>query len=151
MPKEATDSGKLLTRGELAGLTGCNIETIRYYEKIGLMAAPLRSGAGHRLYGQEPVKRVTFIRRSRELGFSLEEIRALLRLVDGQNYTCAQIEALARAHVSELERKIADLKTLKGVLETMVAQCTGGAAPECAVVDALFDARRRQPRRNKRS
>jgi MerR family transcriptional regulator, mercuric resistance operon regulatory protein len=127
-----------MTRGALAARSGCNIETIRYYEQIGILPPPPRSAGGHRLYGPDLVKRLTFVRRSRELGFTLEEIRALLRLVDGGGYTCAQIEALTRAHVSDIRRKITDLRKLKAVLESMAAQCSGGTVPECPIVDALF-------------
>jgi len=80
-------SGKLLTRGLLAARTGCNIETIRYYERVGLLPPPPRSAGGHRLYGHDLVRRLNFVRRSRDLGFSIEEIRELLRLVDGGSYT----------------------------------------------------------------
>jgi MerR family mercuric resistance operon transcriptional regulator len=151
MSDEATMRGQLLTRGGLATRTGCNIETIRYYEQIGILPPPPRSQGGHRLYGQELVKRLNFIRRSRELGFTLDEIRELLRLVDGHKYTCAQVESLALEHVRELSRKISDLKKLKRVLEVMAAQCTGRKVPECPVIDALFDTRTRPLRPNQRA
>src|SRR6266446_6992923 len=138
MSNKGTVRGQLLTRGGLAARTGCNIETIRYYEQIGLLPPPPRSQGGHRLYGQELLKRLHFIRRSRELGFSLEEIRELLRLVDGHKYTCAKVEALALDHVREIQQKISDLKKLKNVLATMAAQCTGSKLPDCPVIDALF-------------
>ena len=83
-----------MTRGELGSATGCNIETIRYYERIGLLPEPPRSPGGHRLYEEEHLRRLTFIRRSRELGFTLEEVRGLLRLVDGGLYTCAEVKTL---------------------------------------------------------
>jgi MerR family mercuric resistance operon transcriptional regulator len=135
---EAASAGERLTRGALAARTGCNIETIRYYEKIGLLPAPPRSAGGHRLYGRDLVKRLGFVRRSRDLGFTLEEIRELLRLVDGGAYT-AQVEGLARDHVREIRRKIADLRRLQRVLETMAARCSGRALPDCPIIDALFD------------
>lgn len=86
------------------------------------------------------LKRLSFVRRSRELGFSLDEIRGLLRLVDGHADTCAQVSELTLNHVAEIRHKIADLKRLKRVMEEMAAQCSGGRAPKCAVIDALFDA-----------
>jgi len=140
-------SGKLLTRGLLAACTGCNIETIRYYERVGLLPPPPRSAGGHRLYGHDLVRRLNFVRRSRDLGFSIEEIRELLRLVDGGSYTCAQVERLARDHAREIRCKIADLRRLQRVFETMAAQCTGGAVPDCPIIDALFasDALSRPP------
>jgi DNA-binding transcriptional MerR regulator len=92
-----TERTQLLTRGALAAEAGCGIETIRNYEQIGIMPPPPpRSVGGHRLYGHPLVKRLHFIRRSRELGFTLREIRQLLRLVDGGNCTCARVETLAR-------------------------------------------------------
>src|SRR5579863_839327 len=101
MRGNAIEREELLTRGELAKRTDCNIETVRYYEQVGLMPPPPRSEGGHRLYGQDLVKRLMFIRRSRDLGFTIEEIRGLLRLVDGRKYTCAEVEALAIDHVRE--------------------------------------------------
>jgi MerR family transcriptional regulator, mercuric resistance operon regulatory protein len=135
---EATASGKPLTRGTLAARTGCNIETIRYYERVGLLPPPPRSAGGHRLYG-EGLVRLNFVRRSRDLGFSIEEIRELLRLVDGGTYTCREVEQLARDHVREIRSKIVDLRRLQRVFETMAAQCSGDAVPDCPIIDALFD------------
>ena len=136
---ETTASGKPLTRGGLAARTGCNIETIRYYERVGLLPPPPRSVGGHRLYGQDLVKRLNFVRRSRDLGFTIEEIRELLRLVDGGTYTCGEVEQLARDHVHEIRHKIADLKRLQRVFEMMAAQCSGDAVPDCPIIEALFD------------
>lgn len=126
--------------GELSKQSDVNIETIRYYEKIGVMPAPGRSAAGYRIYGADQLKRLSFVRRSRQLGFSLDEIRDLLRLVDGHAFTCAQVRELTLDHVAEIRRKIEDLKRLKRVMEAMAAHCSGERAPECAVIDALFDA-----------
>jgi len=136
---EGAASGKPLTRGALAARTGCNIETIRYYERVGLLPPPPRSAGGHRLYGEGLVRRLNFVRRSRDLGFSIEEIRELLRLVDGGTYTCREVEKLARDHMREIRRKIADLRKLERVFETMAAQCSGDAVPDCPIIDALFD------------
>lgn len=135
MPKDG------LSIGEMSKQSGVNIETIRYYEKIGVMPAPRRSANGYRLYGADHLKRLSFVRRSRELGFSLDEIRSLLRLVDGDAYTCAQVRELTPDHLMEIRRKIADLKRLKRVMEQMAAQCSGDRAPECPIIDALFAGR----------
>ncbi len=148
MPSKTNARSGVMTRGELAVRTGCNIETIRYYEQIRLLPAPPRSQGGHRLYGQELLKRLNFVRRSRALGFTLEEIRGLLRLVDGGKYTCAQVEARALDHLHEIQRKISDLKKLKRVLEAMASQCSGGTVPECPIIDALFDPGTRLPVRD---
>src|SRR5258706_11477101 len=99
--------------GALAGESGVNIETIRYYEKIGVMPKPARSAGGYRLYTAEHLKRLTFIRRGRELGFTLDELRGLLRLVDGHAYTCAEVRALTLDHVADIRCKIADLRRLE--------------------------------------
>lgn len=128
-----------LTIGALSERTGCNIETIRYYERIGLMPRPARSEGGHRLYREEHGKRLGFIRRSRQLGFTLDQVRTLLRLVDGGRYTCAQVKGMTVAHLDEVQRKVADLRKIERVLKDMAAQCDGGTVPECAVIDALFD------------
>jgi MerR family transcriptional regulator, mercuric resistance operon regulatory protein len=141
MAGKLIDRDEFLTRGALAARTGCNIETIRYYEQIGIMPSPPRSDGGHRLYGRALARRLNFVCRSRDLGFTLEEIRELLRVVDGGNYTCAQVEALALEHVQDIRRKIADLRKLKIVLETMASRCGGGKIPECPIIDALFDTR----------
>jgi MerR family mercuric resistance operon transcriptional regulator len=96
--------------GELSKQSDVHIETIRYYEKIGVMPAPCRSAGGYRIYGADHLKRLSFVRRSRQLGFSLDEIRGLLRLVDGHAYTCAEVQTLTLNHLAEIRRKISDLK-----------------------------------------
>ncbi len=129
---------KPFTIGALSKGTGCHIETIRYYERIGLMPKPSRSPGGHRLYEDDHLRRLTFIRRSRELGFTLEEVRGLLRLVDGGSYTCAEVKTLTLDHAAEVRRKVADLRKLERVLEAMAAECDGGEVPECPIIDALY-------------
>ena len=130
-----------LSIGKLSGQSGVNIETIRYYEKIGVMPAPSRTAGGYRVYGPDHVKRLSFIRRGRELGFRLEELRGLLRLVDGHKYTCEEVRTLTLEHVAEVRRKIRDLRRLERVMADMAARCTGNRVPQCPVIDALFDSR----------
>jgi len=132
----------MVTIGGLSKQTGCNIETIRYYERIGLLPKPPRTEGGHRLYEREQIKRLVFIRRSRELGFSLDEIRTLLRLVDGKRYTCQEVKALTEEHLGDIKKKIADLKKLQKTLGEISAQCQGGQVPECPIIDALFEEKR---------
>lgn len=127
--------------GTLARQSGVNIETIRYYEKIGVMPKPGRSAGGYRLYTAEHLKRLTFIRRGRELGFGLGELRDLLRLVDGHAHTCAEVRALMLEHVADIRRKIADLRRLARVMTEVSSRCTGDLVPECPIVDALFQPR----------
>lgn len=116
--------------------SGVNIETVRYYEKIGLLPEPPRTAAGHRVYLDDHLKRLTFIRRGRELGFTLVEIRNLLGLVDG-GYTCGKVKDAAQTHLDDIRRKIADLRRMERALDKTVARCEGGAAPECPIVEVL--------------
>jgi MerR family mercuric resistance operon transcriptional regulator len=127
-----------MRRGELAELSGCNIETVRFYEKQRLMPAPPRTAGGHRDYAAEHLGRLIFIRRSRELGFTLDEVRNLLALVDASDWTCAEVRAMTVEHLADVRRKIADLEKLARILEDMAAQCAGGAVPECPIIDALY-------------
>ncbi len=131
---------RALPIGAVSRRTGVKIETIRYYERSGLMPSPPRSEGGHRLYGQDHLRRLAFIRRSRELGFSIEEIRTLLALVDGGDYSCAEVKAVSDRHLVDVRQKIADLRRLERTLEEISSQCDGGATPECPIIDALFDA-----------
>ena len=128
------------TIGILSSHTRCNIDTIRYYERAGLLPAPPRTTGGHRVYGPDHLKRLTFIRRSRQLGFTLEDVRGLLELVDGNSYTCAEVKVMTLDHVASIRRKIADLRKLERVLKEMAAQCSGDEVPDCPVIDALFSA-----------
>ena len=125
--------------GSLSKQTGCNIETIRYYEREGLMPDPPRTTGGHRVYDDKHLKRLTFIRRSRELGFTLEDVRGLLRIVDGGHYTCAEVKAVTLNHIDDIRGKMADLRKLEKVLKELAAQCTGDQTPDCPIVEALFE------------
>jgi len=129
-----------LSRGALARKSGVNAETIRYYEKAGLVPDPPRSAGGHRLYGPPHVQRLAFIRRCRELGFSLDAIRNLLGLVDGGQYTCAEVLEIAQLHVADIRSKIRDLERIEKALLELTDQCSGKAAPECAIVNTLWRA-----------
>ncbi len=127
-----------LRRGALARASGCNVETVRFYERTGLLPAPPRSAAGHRLYSQEHLKRLVFIRRSRDLGFTLGEVRGLLDLVDG-GYTCGEVQLLTLQHLETVREKIVDLRRLEHTLADIASRCAGGTVPECPVIDALFE------------
>ncbi len=127
-----------LSRGALAMQSGVNSETIRYYEKIGLMPDPIRSSGGHRIYEQPHLKRLSFIRRTRELGFTLEEIRGLLGLVDGGDYTCAEVRNRTLSHLDDVAQKVRDLQKMQRTLKSMVSKCDGGLVPDCPIVDELF-------------
>lgn len=128
---------RAIRRAELAKLTGCNLETIRYYENIGVMPEPPRNEKNYRSYDQSHVARLNFVMRARDLGFTLEEVRDLLTLVDGGIQTCGEVQTVASRHLESVRNKITDMKRVERVLSETVAQCTGDDVPECAVIDAL--------------
>ncbi len=128
-----------MTIGELSKRTGCIIETIRYYERIGVMPAPPRTAGGHRIYDRDHLKRLNFVRRARALGFTLDQVRGLLALADERETSCAEVEKLARAHLDQVRARIDDLGRMEAVLDEMVAACAGGSVPECPILEALFD------------
>ena len=125
-------------RGTLAKITGCNIETIRYYENIALLRPVDRTSSGHRLYSADDQARLRFILRARELGFSIAELRGLLSLVDSDEYTCGEVLAVTNDHIANIQQKISDLQRLKQTLSDMAQKCDGGEVPDCAIVDTMF-------------
>ncbi len=125
--------------GELSRRTGCNIETISYYERIGLLPTPARRGR-YRLYGPEDVLRLAFVRRARELGFTLGKVRALLGLAAGGQRACAEVRELAAGHLAEVRRKVADLQAMERVLADAVRRCGAGEVPGCPLIDVLATA-----------
>jgi MerR family transcriptional regulator, mercuric resistance operon regulatory protein len=130
------DTGRIAI-GALSKHTGTNIETIRYYERVGLLPAPARSSGGYRLYGTGHLKRLSFIRRARALGFSLAEVRTLLALADQRRRPCAEVRVVAAAHLDDVKGKIADLKAMERALTETIARCETGSGSHCAVIDAL--------------
>lgn len=133
----ASGSAKI-TIGELSRRTGCNVETVRYYERIGLIPPAPRTTGRYRLYGDADVRRLAFVRRARELGFTLADVRTLLTLAPGQSDgPCAQARELAAAHLAAVRAKIADLRAMERVLDDAVARCAAGGDPCCPVIDAL--------------
>jgi DNA-binding transcriptional MerR regulator len=123
--------------GDLACATGCKVQTIRYYEEIGLMPEPARTAGNQHRYYERPVDRLAFIRHSRKLGFSLEAIRELLSLSDRPEQPCDAIDQLARRQLEQVERRLARLTMLKSELERMLEQCAGGKVRDCRVIEAL--------------
>lgn len=124
--------------GEMSRRTGVKIETIRYYERIGEMPRPMRSKGGQRLYDESQLNRLYFIKRSRELGFSLKEVRTLLMLIDAGELTCNEVHKMTVDHQKQVRKKIADLKKLERALADLAAQCSLGDVPECAIVERLY-------------
>ena len=130
-----------LTIGKLSALTGVNIETIRYYERTKVLPAPFRTGNGRRVYDSADVRTLAFLRRARELGFSLNDVRVLLRLGGPDKASCREVRRIATHHRDAIRAKIADLRKLERLLTKTVQQCTGTTAPDCPVLDIL-DVRR---------
>ena len=125
--------------GELSRATGTNIETIRYYERIGLLPAPDRTAANYRSYGDAHRARLSFVRHSRDLGFTIEEIRSLLDLSDDPARDCGEADRIATAHLEQVEAKIDQLSALRDELTRIVGRCRGGLAGDCRVIEALGD------------
>jgi MerR family transcriptional regulator, mercuric resistance operon regulatory protein len=123
--------------GELSRRTGVHVETIRYYEKIKMLPAPGRTAGGHRVYRPQDIRILAFIRRGRELGFSLDEIRALLDLGGPGRASCAEVRTIARRHLEGIRAKINDLTKLERLLGGTVARCSGKKVPDCPVLDVL--------------
>jgi MerR family mercuric resistance operon transcriptional regulator len=129
--------GESLSIGELSKRCGVNIETIRYYERIKMLPTPERTASGRRVYGPAERRTLAFIRRSRELGFTLEEIRAMLALGGPERAPCADVHKIASAHLANVRHKLSDLAKLEAILAETVAQCSDGATPDCPVLDIL--------------
>lgn len=125
--------------GELSKKTGCNIETIRYYEKIGLLPAPPRSVGGRRIYDFDHLKRLHFICQSRKLGFSIKDIKTFLGFVDNKDYSCQEVFEITHRHLEDIREKIASLKKLEKMLKKMSAQCKRGSHPDCPIIEGLFE------------
>src|SRR5216684_8503607 len=131
-----TTSGWLAI-GALSERTGCKVETIRFYEQEGLLPAPPRSPGGYRLYSKDHLKRLTFIRRARALGLSIEEVRTLLKLADERKRPCAEVRAVAGVHLKDVQAKITDLRAMERVLRQTVAKCASGRSSDCPLIESL--------------
>ena len=126
--------------GELARRTGVKVETIRWYEKAGLIDPPDRSAGNYRDYGAAALARLSFIRRGRDLGFPLEQIAGLMALARESGADCGEVDVIARDHLAAVDRKIADLKALRRELAAIVDSCAGGGIATCTILDALAPA-----------
>ena len=122
--------------GELSRRTGCTVETIRYYEGIGLLPTPARRGR-YREYGGSDIERLVFIRRARELGFTLDDVRALLRLAGGGGRACGEVRSLTAHHLADVQAKIAALRRMETALSNSVQRCDAGEAPSCPMIETL--------------
>jgi DNA-binding transcriptional MerR regulator len=128
---------KILSIGELARATNTPAETIRYYEKIGLIDAPARTDSNYRSYSEGDRARLRFVRRARELGFAIDQVRTLLHLTDNRDHDCTVADDLVRENLVAVERKIADLNALKEQLLMLKVACRGHTAADCQVIGAL--------------
>jgi MerR family mercuric resistance operon transcriptional regulator len=144
MPTITASRAEILPIGELSKRSGVKIETIRYYERVKMLPAPPRSANGRRVYGMMDLRILAFIRRSRELGFSLDDIRALLRLGGPAKASCREVREIAAHHLEDIRAKLDDLKKLERLLARTVARCSGKTAPDCPVLDILDIRRPRQ-------
>ena len=123
--------------GDLARATDTRVETIRWYEKQGLIPPPSRTSGNYRAYGEAALNRLSFIRRARDLGFPLDQVRALLALAGDANGDCASVDVLAKEHLDEIDRKIADLTALRGEMSGLLASCKGGTIAKCRIIETL--------------
>ena len=123
--------------GELAKATETNVETVRYYEKIGILPKPARTSANYRSYGGDHLARLSFIRRARNLGFTLEALRELLTLSDDKEQSCEAIDAVSRAHLAQVDVKISDLRALRSELSRIIDSCQQGTIADCKIIETL--------------
>ena len=130
---------KPLAIGTLSKESGVKVPTIRFYEQIGLLPAPPRTESNRRTYGHEDVRRLRFIRHARELGFEVEDIRTLLAMTAEPQASCDRADSIARHHLTEIDRRIAQLTALRGELQRMVEECSGGRVCDCRVIEVLAD------------
>jgi len=129
-----------LSIGHLARTTDTKVETIRWYEKIGLIAPPARTGGNYRAYAPDALARLSFIRRARDLGFSLDQVRALLGLAVERERSCGTVDVIASAHLADIDRKLADLNALRRELAQLITACEGGTVADCRILEALAPA-----------
>ena len=131
--------GDRLSIGTVARRTGCKVQTIRYYEAIGLLPEAARTAGNQRRYGAAHIERLNFVRHARQLGFTLEQIRGLLALADEPGQSCEAADRIARENLEAVEGRIARLISLKTELERMVEQCRGGVVADCRIIEVLAD------------
>lgn len=123
--------------GEAAAATGVSAKMIRHYESMGLIKPALRTIAGYRVYGEEDIHALRFIRHARDLGFALEDIDALLRLWGDRGRSSCEVKKLALDHIATLDRKIAELQAMRGTLTDLADRCQGDDRPHCPILEGL--------------
>ena len=128
-----------MLRGELASCVGCNSETVRYYENVGLLPDPPRAENGYRVYDRGHRSRLSFIVRARGLGFSVVDVRGLLELVDGNAVSCGEVRERCLEHLGVVRARLRELRKLDRALADIIDECQGDDTPECAFIEELFD------------
>lgn len=128
-----------LTIGQVAYEASVNIETIRYYERLGLIPEPPRTESGYRIFSPEVVHRIRFIKHSQDLGFTLAEIRKLLTLTDSENYSCWEVQQFASQKLEEIEIKILNLQNIKNILQDLLSKCGEGQFNGCPIIEKLSE------------
>lgn len=123
--------------GKLATATATRVETVRYYEKIGLLPPPARTSGNYRAYGSDHLVRLSFVRRARDLGFTLDVVRELLTLSNDKGQSCEAVDLIARAHLIEIDRKVADLSALRTELDRVICSCDRGTVADCKIIETL--------------
>ena len=137
MRKSTVSRSEGLSIGEVSRATGVNIETVRYYERINVLPAVSRGESGRRVYGARETRTLAFIRRGRELGFTLDEIRGLIELGAPGNASCFEVREIAARHLEKIRTKVADLKRLERLLASTIVKCSGKKVPDCPIIDVL--------------
>ena len=130
---------KQMTIGRLSKAAGVKVTTIRYYESIDLMGEPDRSTSGQRLYDDDAVQRLSFIRHARDLGFPIDSIRELIKLQHQPGEDCAHVDIIARRQLADVRQKLSQLEALEGELKRMISACEGGSIASCKVLESLGD------------
>ena len=130
-------AAKGITRGDLARRTGVNAETIRYFERVGILASPQRTEGGHRIYDQNHVRALSFIHRARGLGFSPDQVRAIVELGGPGKATCGEVREIASHHLEHVRTKIADLEEIERLLAMTIERCSGKPDAECAIIEMI--------------
>lgn len=131
------DSKNFFSIGTLSKQSAVNVETIRYYERIGLLAAPPRTASGYRMYSSDHVERLRFVRRARDLGLSIDEVRRLLALADQKSKSCSKVRDLAAHHLADIRARITDLNRMERILSRLVKACSEGQLVACPLLEAL--------------
>ena len=132
-----SQSGTQFTIGRLAKRAGVGIDTVRFYERRGLLPQPQRTASGYRLYSEDTINRIRFVRKAKQLGFTLDEIENLLELQDHGGRKSA-VKAITTRKLEQIDAKIADLSRMRAVLETLAAECTGkGSVSTCPIIEAI--------------